>query len=288
MTAVRVPYLGRLGALQKLPSPTEGMSSVPSMGGTAQPLLSGGTSVSSRLNSKTTYTLPYTLLPSVDADVILGFYRKLFGLGPYAFVDPTVRNVLSLDVSTCGARTQAAHGWAATSGAFTRTGTPPTGLTASGVLQWAGFTSGGIINPAVDVLATPPSVPLEACTASVWVKASASTSMTLRLSGYDATGTLLATGPTTAFTATTTWQVVSVTAVAGDSSLAASALLVPRLVANATATSVSIAAAQLEYSNTPTTWQPGFGSPRVLISQVPGREVPVLGSSSHTITLVQV
>jgi hypothetical protein len=286
VTAVSLPYLGLPGAMRALPSPNSPVTAAPSRGDVVHGLLSGGTAVHSRLHAKKAYSLSYTMLPASDADILLGFYQRLFGLGPFVFVDPSARNVLGLDVSTVGARPQAALGWVASAGSLGRASGAPSGCTASGVLTWSSLASAATLNPgslagSVSATAAPVYLPSEAVTVSMWVKASASAAMTLRLAGFNAAGTLTVSSVSTAVAATTSWQRFAVTAAVGNAALAAAAFVAPQLLLGSSVpASVSIAGVQLEYGDTATAWQPGFGSPRVLPTSSPGRESS-RSSTSH-------
>jgi hypothetical protein len=90
---------------------------------------------------------------------------------------------------------------------------------------------------------------------------------------------------------TTSFQRFSVSVAAGLAGLASSAFVLPRIVLGGTVpTSVTIAAAQLEYGTAATNWQPGLGSPRVLPTASPGRDVQqtVDFATDHTFVLSEV
>jgi hypothetical protein len=172
-----LPYLGKPGAMQALPSPNGPIDSAPSRGDNPVTLLSGGQSVVRRLHQRRTYNLPFLSLEPGDADQILGFYQGLYGSGPYVFVDASVRNVLGLDVSTCGVRTQASAGWVKTSGTLTASGAATSPVLGSGVLTWATPASGASLHPGLVALtantkAAPVYLPTEAVTVSMWLKCS--------------------------------------------------------------------------------------------------------------------
>jgi hypothetical protein len=296
MTAIKVPYLGKPGAMRVLPSPNGAVAATPSKGDVVHNLLSGGVSVTTRLNAKRTYSLPFEFLDATSADTLLGFYNRLYGLGPFVFVDPSVRNVLGLDVSTVGLRTNATPGWIASSGVLTPTATGgPTGLD-TGVLTWTSLVASATVQPGTiannaSLTAAPVYLPTEACSVSLWVKASSATTASLQLTGYSTAGAVNYTGSATSMSLTTAWQQFTVSAVAGLAGLASSAFVLPRVVLGGTVpTSVTIAAAQLEYGTAATAWQPGHGSPRVLPTTTPGRDwqqAPDI-STNHTLALQEV
>lgn len=291
MTAVQVPYLGRPGALRALPSPNGPVSGPLSMGDASSTSLSGATTTYGRLYPKRSFSLPYDHLLPGDADTLMGFYTKLYGYGPYVFVDPSVRNVLRLDTAACGARSNAAHGWAVATSLAAGTG-PPTGAPDSGVLVWSSPAAGAVLSAAADVSSSlaPVWLPAEFCTVSLYVTCSSAKSVTLQLAGYNSAGTLAAFALTSTATVGTTWTRLSVTAAPADAGLTAASVVyvVPRLVVGASApSSISVAGAQVEYADAATAWQPGYGSPRVVITSTPGWDVPQLGFTSHTLTLAE-
>jgi hypothetical protein len=298
VSSISIPYLGKPGAMRALPSPTGPVTASPSRQDAAKTLLSGGTAVIGRLQTKKTYTLPYDHLDAAGADLLLGFYQRLFGTGPFVYVDPSVRNVLGLDVSTMGARSNAPIGWAASSGSVSRdTIAPPAAAATSGVLLWAGAAANATLQPGsaantANTAAAPVYLPAEACTVSLYLLASSTVSVTLQLVGYNSAGAV--TGSTIATTVTVgsaAWTPVAVSAAAGAAGVAGSAFVLPRIKLGGTApATLSVAAAQLEYGPAATAWQPGFGSPRVLPPSSPGREVQQTQdiTTNHTFTLAEV
>jgi hypothetical protein len=295
MSAITYPYLGAPGALQQLPGATGDMDSPPSRSDVTHELASGGVAITRRLNAKKTFTLPYLSRPGTGLDDLLAsFYGGLFGDGPFVFVDPSVRNVLGMDTSSCGLRTNASPGWIQSAGTLTPTPTGgPTGL-ATGVLTWTSLSAAATLQPGLaanvaDVTNAPVVLTTEATCVSLYVKASSSASMTLQLVGYDANGAVVNATTTSAVAATTAWQRFTVTAAAGAGALASSLYVLPRLVLGGSVpTSVSIAAGQVEYGTAATAWQRGYGSPRVLITSSPGRTGNFYGYTNHTLTLAEV
>lgn len=304
-------YLGRAGSMVELPSANGPIDRPSARGETVHTLASGGTAVTRTPLSKRNWSLPFESLESGDADVINGFYDGMFGVGPFRFVDPTVRNVLPFAASVTGAATTQPLGWGMTVGAVTVAGSSPDAAPNADALQWSGASrpSGSYLQlgaPAVDVSTAPPWVPSEFCAASLWVKTiSGSVAATFGLHGYYTDGTQLtaaywtsqgisaaASAVTTPVTITTTWQRLVVVTSPGEAVLttgAGAALLVPRLTLTAsTSSTVQFSAAQVEYGDAPTAWQAGFGAPPVILTASPGRSVPQLGYSDHTLTLAEV
>lgn len=278
----------------QLPSPNSPITAAPSFGDVAHGIANGATVVSRRLYEKKSYSLPYVGLAEIDAGVLLGFYRRLYGTGPFVLVDPSVTNVLPLDVSTCGVRSQATTAWSTSSGSLTRTGTPPTGAPQSGVLRWVPAANATMtactVAGVLQLLLAPVYLSTEFVTVSMWVQASASTSATLILAGYSSTGTLNSSSLTAAASVTTSWQRFSVTAPVGSGALSSSAFVVPQLKAGASVpATISIAGVQVEYADSAQTWQQGAGSPRVLPTTPPGRDVQQTASflTDHTFVLAE-
>jgi hypothetical protein len=297
MTALVYPYLGVPGAMVQLPGPNGAMDAPLTRGDQVTTLLSGGVGVVRRLNPKRTYSLPYVSRPGTGlADTLLAFYRGLYTDGPFVYVDPSVSNVLSMDTSTCGLRSNASHGWVSSAGTLTvDTSTAAPAGVLTGVLKWASGTSSATLQPGVTAntavtTKAPVYLPTEPVSVSVWVKASAAATLTLRAAGHDAGGSTLATVQQS-ISVTTSWQRFQLSAGAGNSTLAGSVFVLPRLVmpSSSPPASVWIAGAQLEYADSASTFQPGMGSPRVLISATPGRGLDKFdGYSNHTLTLAEV
>lgn len=279
------PYLGRPGNMIALPPPDSG-DAPPSRGDASTGLLSGGTAVFARLHAKRRFQLGYDMLTPDEADVLMNFYARGYGRGPWVYVDPTSLNVLGYDVASCGLRTQADHGWSATSGTLARLGGAP--LPTSGVLSWSGYSASATMQPTFDAFAAPVNVPAEAITASVWVKAPTSTTVSIVLVGYDTNGTVAGT-VTGSGTAGTAWSPISVSVGAGASALASSAYVLPRVQLPPTGlpATLQIAQAMVEYNAARSGWRRGQGSPRVIIPETPGYATPALGYSSHTLTLAE-
>lgn len=291
MTNVDTPYLGKPGAMLQLPAPRT-LSAPPARGETVHTLLSGGTAVTKRLHAKKTFALDYSISTSTVADLLAGFYLGLYGNGPYVFVDLTVRNVLGLDVSTVGVRTQAALDWIQSTGTLARaTGAPVGG---SGVLTWTSLAASATLQPGLvantaNIAKAPAYLPGEPVTVSLYAKASSSVTASLQLTGYDTAGAVLVTSAATSMSLTTSYQRFTVTIAAGAGAFASAFYVLPRIVLGASVpTSVSIAAAQLEYGDVVSAWQPGNGAPRVVIQGGPGRDVNLFGYSDHTLSLAEI
>lgn len=293
MSVITVPYLGIPAAMVKLQSPNGTLEVDANRGETVHALIAGGATVTKRPRVKRTYTLPYSALLVDDIDVLTGFHEGLQGEGPWVLVDPTIRNVLGLDVSTMALRTAAAVEWVASSGtlAASATGGPVGPLT--GVLTWSSLAASATLQPGstaatANTAKAPAYLATEAVTVSLYAKASSSTTATLRLAGYTTTGAYSA-SLTASMSLTTSWQRFTVTAAAGNGTLAGLAFVLPQvLLGGSVPTSVSIAAAQLEYGSAASSFQRGYGSPRVLLAAPPPRSVIQLGYTDSQLTFAEV
>jgi hypothetical protein len=285
------PYLVTPSGPIALPVPDQGWDEPETLGETTHALLSGGTAVTRRANPKRSWSPTFTGLQSGEEALIRGLYLGVFGTGPFVLVIPSATNVLGLDVSSCGARSFAAPGWVAGSGTVTVDSSQTSPVVGSAVLKWASPTGSTRLRPGkvagtADIRTAPVWLPSEPVTASVWAKASG-TGAQVRLDGFDVSGALLASS--SAVAVPTSWTELTVTLPAGDTTLGASVFVLPTINATSSPPSnVWISSAQLEYATTATQWQLGFGSPRVVITAPPGRNVPMLGYANVSLQLAEV
>lgn len=286
------PYLGTPGSMTQLPGPSGGMVREPINAPAAVANMAGGEAVVAPLKTRDRFTLNFTSRPSGGlADLLAMFRDGVFGRGPFVYVDPAFDNVLGLDVSTMGI-VDGSHGWATSGGTLAIDSTQTSPVLGSAVLNWAPTASGNV-QPGTaantgDVTVAPVVLPSESVTASLWVKASAAGSFTLRAAGQMSTG---ASGTTSAavsttVSVTTSWQQFSVP-VAPGAYAATDLYVVPRLVAPASPpVNVWIAGAQLEYSAAASTWQRGYRSPRVTVTGWPAWASDKWdGYATHTLVL---
>lgn len=297
MSGVVYPYLGVPGSMVQLPGPSGPVDFSPSRGDVLHTDLAGGVGVTRRLAAKRTFTLPYTSRPGTGTDdLLLGFYQGLHGDGPFVFVDPSVTNVLGLDVSTCGLRSNAALNLIQSTGTLTRSATGGPAGVQSGVVSWGSLAANatlgiGTVVDVANMAAAPVYLPGEAVTVSMYLKASAATTATMRISGYDVNGNRQSLSSVSgSVSITTAWQRFSVSAAAGNSTLASMYYVLPWLLLGASVpTTVSVAGMQLEYATAASPWSPGAGSPRVLITSTPGRALDRFDDySTHTLSLGEV
>lgn len=286
-------WLGTPGAMQKLPQITNNVVEAPRSRSVQSTVTAdGGTTTVALMDAKTAWALSWAYLSEQEADLIDSFADGLFGAGPFRLVDPTRRNVLSMDDSTMGLRSYAASRWVASSGPLTSNPTGgPAGLP-SAALVWSSMPVGAsLVLPSltsttnVDITAAPVLLADEAVSLSLYVKASTATSHFLQIAGYSATGLLTGTPLQVTIPVTTTWRRFAVTATPGY--FGSAVFVSPRLVAGATSvSSLSVAAAQLEYGQV-TDWQRGYGAPQVNITAAPGHSVPQFGYADKTLALAQ-
>lgn len=295
MTSIFYPYLGKPGAMRRLPGPTDVVTADPSLSETAHTLASGGTAVTRMARAKHAWSLPYPALRPDEADVLKGFYLRLYGSGPWRFVDPTQTNALPYHVSVTGGLSSSPLGWSASSGTLTIVGTPPDQAADAGVLTWTGQVgasatllagAGGLT---ADPLTAPVWLPSEFCAMSMWVKAAAGATVRAYLLGCNANGASVSNALTTAVTTTGAWQRVVVVASPNEPAFVASAVaLVTPCLSVSSATAVSMSGAQIQYGSEATSWRIGAGCPRVTIPSTIGRSIPAPGFSGHTLNLAEV
>lgn len=297
MTVIKNFYLGPAGALRVLPQPNDAYDNPRTRGDQATPALGGGTTVMRLLNSKGAWTFPYTLSPSVDADLISGFYDGLFDPPSgtdFCLIDPTVRNVLGLDVSTCGVRSAAAPGWVASTGTLAVTATAaPADAAISGVLTWTTPTAAATLQPGLvanvaDITTAPPYVATEGVTVTLRVSCATSKSVSLQLVGYNAAGVVVGTPASTTATVGTAFTTMTTSIAVGAGAFASAVYVLPRLLVGASApASISIAGGQLEYATAASAFQRGYGSPRVVIIANPARNVAAFEQFTHQLSLAE-
>jgi hypothetical protein len=291
VTAIKVPYLGMPGAMRALPSPRPGSTlGAPSMGDAVSTALSGTTKTFRNIYPRRTFSLNYTYLDACDAGLLLNFYEGLYGLGPFILVDSSRRNMLPVDVASCGKRSYASHGWTVSTSSLTRGSGPPEDVPDSGVLEWSSPSAGAIMQPGVtastaDPLTAAPYLSPEFCTVSAWVKAATATTTALHLGGFDSDGAFVA-SLSSSVSVGASWRWVSVTAGPYEAALAGSVFVAPRIVA-ASGVHLSVAGVQLEYADGPNPWQSGAGCPRVVFTSSPGRDLPLVARTDHTLVLAE-
>lgn len=307
-------YLGQPGALALLPSPNDAVSRPRQRNRSLVRLYNGGSTVLMQQYAKGQWTLSWDHLYNADADVIHAFADGAMGRGPFGLIDPTVRNMLTFEVASTGIRTSADIGWQANGGTVARSGAVSPQRFA-GVLSWSGMDVGDVLtmqasydlvplrwmdldshawqddpytwagypdNPqwSGDTSTVPFWVPGLPVSFSVSAKGSSTVNLTalcLDVNGNPVGTVLLATA-----TLTAAWTRLTGTL---SNTPAGTAFVLPSLAMAANPAVVSVCAAQGEYASTASLWQPGYGSPRVVLIADPDVSVPQFDYTSTAITL---
>lgn len=283
---ITTPFLGLPGAMVQLPIPNGGDITVtPSRNDNAHALLNAGIAVTRRLNAKRSWALPYEGFDddaTPTADLLDALYEDVYGTGPLAYVHPGIANRLPLDVSTCGVRSNASHGWAASSGTLavdTATASPVAG---SAALKWSGMAASATLNPVIDATLNPVTLPGQPVTVSMYAKAAAAEGVQLAVVSLNSAGAQVTTASAAA-SLTTAWVRFTFTTTPTGS---AGPYILPQIQGAPATTAIWIAAAQMEYESAATPWRRGFGSPRVHVAP-PERTTPMYGWHQQTLTLTE-
>jgi hypothetical protein len=259
-------------------------------------LISGGTAVTHRKDTRRAWQLAYPGCTPDTADLLVGFYAGVFGDGPFCFVDPAWRNALHVHASTFGAPLQAISAWSASVSAqpltFDTTVIAP--VATSGVMRWTGATntaqvglgawSGSVFVP--DTAKAPPYLPQQVTSISVYARSVSGTpSVSLRGQAVLAAGTVVNTQTATATLSSAAWTLLAVTVPA---SLTASYVL-PNLLCNTSTSVLQFACPLVQYGKSPPdAYVVGLGVPRVVIPQGFAGQYTVMFASDHGLTLAEV
>lgn len=176
-------YLGNpLAKVIQLNVPDSGYSQTLDQGRVDHALLSGYHAVQRNRKIKRAYGLAFSALGVESADQIISILYGLLGPGPYFFIDPGWRNVLSSHVSSAGGGSQTSTGFVPAGGAVAYSGTivPPAAAPLSGVQVWSGAGNGSELwlgASAAQILerSAIPSVTALPQTFSLWAKTASST-----------------------------------------------------------------------------------------------------------------
>jgi hypothetical protein len=292
-------WLGKPGNMIELPSPlVDGYTANGSMGEVEHGLSGGGSAVTRFDSMMRRWTIPFLHLAGRDYQVVNGFYRRLFGAGPWAFVDPEGTNRLTLAQSMCGGLHGVAEGWVTTRGTVGYDSTVAPAQIPSGVLRWAGASTGSLLAAADALSAFPlpipdpvrgiPYLPAMPLTAYFWVAAASGTAnVHAYLSGLAADGSSVhtVTGPTVALT--TTPQLVAVI-VPDAGEFTTASWLVPQLQCqSASAPDILVSNPQIDYRDEVTDWTAGTGVPRVIWPVSRDRAIGAHMTSDITMTLTE-
>lgn len=272
-------WLGKAGAMIQLPSPAIGYTVESDSGEVEHKLISGGTAVTRHGTPKRRYTLQWGRLGNRDFQIVRGFYRRAYGPGPYLLVTPEDGNRLSGSASLMGGTNGDISAWGTNGGTLSVATGVTAGIYPSGVMAWAGATTGSqtYINLDAGSPTTPgtatPLLPAEPLTFSLYAATATGTAQfQIYLQTRDATGIGIAQLGSAALTLTTTPTRFSFTTAVG--ALGTSVWVVPIMVAlTASSPTIYFSAPQLEYEPAPTPWQIGRNVPRVVIPSAMSRTV---------------
>jgi hypothetical protein len=295
-TGLKSYYLGVPGAMRLLRVAQDAVT-VPAQRGEVQhDLISGGTAVTHRKDTRRAWQLAYPGCTPDTADLLVGFYAGVFGDGPFCFVDPAWRNALHVHASTFGAPLQAISAWSASVSAqpltFDTTVIAP--VATSGVMRWTGATntaqvglgawSGSVFVP--DTAKAPPYLPQQVTSISVYARSVSGTpSVSLRGQAVLAAGTVVNTQTATATLSSAAWTLLAVTVPA---SLTASYVL-PNLLCNTSTSVLQFACPLVQYGKSPPdAYVVGLGVPRVVIPQGFAGQYTVMFARDHGLTLAEV
>jgi hypothetical protein len=291
-------WLGRPdGLMIQLPSPNpEGYSAPGSLGEVEHGLTGGASALTIFDDEIRRWTLTWPRLAGRDWQVVRGFYRRVFGDDPWAFVPPEDVNRLTIAQSMCGALRGSVEGWAATSGTVTYDAAVTAAIYPSGVLRWAGMAQNARLSAGTfvagvlraDLNRSAPYLPAEYVSGSLYVAtASGTPSACVRLVGYATDGTatgVVAAGPSVGLSATP--QQLFVTAAPGALAAADYVCLEVQAI-SAASPNLLISAPQLSYTDSVLAWEMGGGVPRVNLVAPLGRAPDPHMNSAASMTLAE-
>lgn len=300
-------YLGNpQGKVVQLLIPDSGFTATLDQGRVDHQLLSGYHFVQRGRKFKRSYGLALSALGVDSADQIMSILYGLLGPGPYFFVDPFWRNVLSSHVSSAGGAGQTSTGFVPSAGAVAYSGTvtPPTAAPLSGVQVWTGAGNGStlwVAASSAQVLerSALPAYTMLPVTFSVWAKTATSTA-SLAIDAYfnTATGAYVSSvNLATGLSVTTGWTRYSGTL--ATASIPATAYLtgvaVRCLTAAAPAIHIAALGAQFATGSVSGTgasalppWVLGLSVPRMLLSgTAPANAAGVWWRRNTALTLVE-
>lgn len=289
------PYLGPAGALVQLPSPAPGYEPAEVLRAGTHELLGGG-NVRDRLGIRRRITLAWPALSDDNYSLVRGLVRSL---GPFRYLDPTERNLLtpnqaggSDDLRTIEGVSARTQGTITSSTTFARSGQRSLAWATGSAL--AATDRGYALRTSSTVDATWTAVrPSIAYTVSAYARTSAAVSMKAGMEWYDAAGTIIGSAVFGSGVPLSTSNFnTRVTHTATSPSNAAYAV---GLLLNSTTTGAAITTYadefQLEEAGSVGTWRLGVGSPLVAVEGF-SASVPLadatLGFAWHEVELVLV
>jgi hypothetical protein len=208
-------YFGRAGQLRRLFNPSGGMLATRNLGTTVFPTGSGGARVQRALDATRQYSLNYGALGRVNFDWLDTFRQGHFGVGPFVFLDPGRRNLLTSNQSSATSASNDTRQFTVTGvgGALSSVSSLSTPFPR--VLGWTFSTT----TPAAArvVLDKPssiwPGLPVWPRPYTFWcmvLGAASTVDFTLQIEWLDLAGSILSTVTSSTFTTSlTNWQMVS-------------------------------------------------------------------------------
>lgn len=296
-TGLKTYYLGVPGSMRAMRMVQDAVSVPASRGEVAHDLISGGTAVTHRRDTRRSWQLAYPGMTPDTADLLLGFYSGVFGDGPFCWVDPAWRNALHLNVSTMGAPLRAISGWSASVSSqgltFDTTLTAP--VATSGVMRWTGAQNGSRVGLGTwtgsvftpDVAKAPPYLPQQVTSLSVYARAVSGTpSLSVRGLAVLTSGAVANTQTQTQTLSSAAWTLF--TPAQTPISLTAD-YVVPDFLCNTNNSVIQFACAQVQYGKNPADpWVLGLGIPRVVIPTGLGGQYTVMFARDHGLTLAEI
>lgn len=275
-------WLGKPGNMIQLPSPNPAdYTANLDMGEVEQELYGGAAGLTRFGDAVRRWQISWPRLAGRDWQIVHGFYRRLFGAGPWAFLPPDDVNRLTLRQSMCGAVAAAVEGWATTAGTLAYAAAQVSRVAPCGVMQWSpgaiskflvpGALSG--VTPVPDVNRALVHIPSESVAVSCWMKAvttAASVQPALRAASADGLTVSTVTGSTTAVPTTGWTQVAMLVAPGALTFDPARPYLLP-LWQSMNANAVYVTTPQISYTDSHLDWEAGAGLPRVIWPATAGR-----------------
>jgi hypothetical protein len=284
--------------MQALRTPNAAYEHPAGRGEVVHQLISGGTAVTRRPQTRRQWSLGWGTTTPDTADPLVQFYAGMYGDGPFRFVDPAWRNALSVDASTFGIRQQAITEWGDSSpgAVVTYDSTVAAAIPGSGVARWTsvpqngqfalGAWNGAVFIP--DAVLTPPYLPQAVTSITMYARSVTGTpNVTLRSKALLADGTVVnTTSGTSATLSTSAWTKLTVLMPAALVASYAS----PNVICNTSGVSIiQFSNPLVEYGETPAdNWVVGLGIPNVVISSGLGATSELLYARDHTLTLAEI
>lgn len=293
-------YLGPVGNLQALPSMTAGIKADLDLRAGVQQALGGARTVDYVGDPKRTYVMDRKRATADELAILEALAFELYGSGPYALIDPTRRNMLSLNQSSAGDYDHDSSGFSVLAGSVATTGPVTTAAqgryhqTYTSAAAGAAGTSGllaGSRATAAEVIAVGNATPVRQSvdyTFQARLKHVSGTAAAWRASlhWYDVAGALISTSNGSGAVVTGAYADYSVTA----ASPAAAAYVVPGVTNNAVLAAANVVAVDslmLSQASAAGLWVPGTGVPRVVFTAL-GDSYPSQGYHDAALTLVEV